>query len=126
LTAEPTVAKLFINAALANNLEVLNFFLSQKVDPNISDEYGNTALHYVASKGKKETAVFLVEHGADIMKPNKIGATPFSFAENNLSVHYYFREVRADQLAKQELLKNSLPPEQSRKTGPVAQRTRIA
>ncbi|MFA6035609.1 MAG: ankyrin repeat domain-containing protein [Candidatus Micrarchaeia archaeon] len=125
--AEPTAAHLFINAALQGNIPVLEFFLSQKVDPNISNEYGNTALHEVARHGKREIAAFLIEHGADLLRKNRAGMTPMDFADNgnNLNVLYYFRQVRAEQLAKQELLKQSMPAAKPSR-GSVAPRTRIA
>jgi ankyrin repeat protein len=53
-----------------------------KVDINIRDANGFTALHHAAARGDNEMIMYLVKHGADVMAVNRAGQTTVDMANS--------------------------------------------
>lgn len=53
-----------------------------KVDVNIRDANGFTALHHAAARGDNEMIMYLVKHGADVMAVNRAGQTTVDMANS--------------------------------------------
>lgn len=51
-----------------------------KVDVNSSNQSGNTALHWASLTGQSECVDYLITKGADVLKENIFGKTPFDEA----------------------------------------------
>ncbi|CAL8124246.1 unnamed protein product [Orchesella dallaii] len=65
-------------AAESGNLTALKYFILRGHDVNVTDEDGNTPLHfavYLSEANTHELVVFLVEHGADLSAPKNFGIT---------------------------------------------------
>uniref|UniRef100_A0A096NU28 Uncharacterized protein n=1 Tax=Papio anubis TaxID=9555 RepID=A0A096NU28_PAPAN len=62
--------------ALTKAVRCAILLLQHGIDPNIPDEYGNTALHYAVYNEDKLMAKALLLYGADIESKNKGGLTP--------------------------------------------------
>ena len=75
----------FVHAVSINNFELVKFFLSEtKINIDITDEFGNTALIKASEKGYMEMVDYLINNGADINYQNKQGLTPaMKAAERN-------------------------------------------
>jgi len=76
-------------AARRGREDVCEFLLTIKndqhkprVDVNIQDEYGVTALSFACIKGHFKVADILIKHGADVNLCNRNGSTPLHFAAN--------------------------------------------
>ena len=56
--------------------------LANGADPNVTDDKGQTPLHFIAQKGVgKNQAEILIEQGADINAPDNTGQTPLDYAK---------------------------------------------
>ena len=56
--------------------------LANGADPNVTDDKGQTPLHFIAQKGiGKNQAEMLVEHGADLNARDDLGQTPLDYAK---------------------------------------------
>ncbi len=53
-----------------------------KVDVNMRDADGFTALHHAAARGDNEMILYLVQHGADVMAVNRAGQTTVDMANS--------------------------------------------
>ena len=53
-----------------------------KVDINIRDANGFTALHHAAARGDNDMIMYLVKHGADVMAVNRAGQTTVDMANS--------------------------------------------
>jgi hypothetical protein len=61
--------------------KTLTFLLSNKADPNMPDEHGNTPLHYaILSRRSPATIEAMLYHRACVHKKNKDGTTPLIIA----------------------------------------------
>jgi ankyrin repeat protein len=59
------------------------YFLEElKVDVNMRDADGFTALHHAAARGDNEMILYLVKHGADVMAVNRAGQTTVDMANS--------------------------------------------
>ncbi len=81
-----------VHAANVNNIQIIKLFLTKtKVDINIEDQLGNTALIKAAEKGYIEIVDYLINNGADINYQNKDGMTAaMKSAEKN---HFYVLKI---------------------------------
>lgn len=61
--------------------------LEHGTDPNIPDEYGNTALHYAIYNEDKLMAKALLLYGADIESKNKVWV--YQFHLQNTEMHSF-------------------------------------
>ena len=56
--------------------------LANGADPNVTDDKGQTPLHFIAQKGVgKNQAALLIEHGADLNVRDDSGQTPVDYAK---------------------------------------------
>ena len=62
-----------------NNSSVATQLIA-RLDLNLTDEYGNTALHIASLKSRYELSMLLLENGADINIRNKEGYSPIDYA----------------------------------------------
>uniref|UniRef100_A0A914CM94 Uncharacterized protein n=1 Tax=Acrobeloides nanus TaxID=290746 RepID=A0A914CM94_9BILA len=64
-----------LSAARENNIDLVRTLLEQCADPNIQDDYGNTALHFPAvnEDDKYLLVELLLGYGADIDSQDKYG-----------------------------------------------------
>src|SRR5207248_802277 len=82
LNSDPSL----LSAARENNTYLVRTLLEQCADPNIKDNYGNTALHLAACNkdDNKFIIKLLLEYGADIDSQDRYGGTSLmKAAENN-------------------------------------------
>ena len=89
----------FTHAASINNFELLKLFLNEtKINIDITDELGNTALINASDKGNLEIVNFLINNGADINYQNKQGLTPAMKAteRNNFYIVKFLLDKNAD------------------------------
>lgn len=75
----------FINAANYRSLEKIDELID-KVDINCQDQYGNTAMHYIARNSDYLLAVFFLEREANVNIQNNEGYTPL-FAAVSTIIH---------------------------------------
>lgn len=54
-----------------------------KMNMDVQDEYGWTALHYASREGQLEAVQFLLKKGANIEIKNNKGETPFDIVKKN-------------------------------------------
>jgi ankyrin repeat protein len=69
-----------IEAIKQDDLKVLEASTGLKELVNEEDDYGYTALHWVAGKGKPEIVKLLLGHGADVLKVGHDRRTPYQIA----------------------------------------------
>ena len=69
-----------VEAARGNNHTVAIALISQKVDVNVSEADGTTALHWAIHNDDVDLARQLIRAGADVHAKNQYGATPMSEA----------------------------------------------
>ena len=69
-------------AAIIDHKAIVEYLLEEgKIQPNETDNAGNTPLHYAASSGATNSAKFLLLYGAKISIRNNDGNTPKQIAE---------------------------------------------
>ena len=74
---------LLILSVKLNNIEISKYLLDSGADPNIENEYGNTALHYAFSNNYYKAADLLSNYGAKENVVNKLGLTPWECINKN-------------------------------------------
>jgi len=71
----------FVQKASEGDVQAVENFLLAGMDPNVTDEKGNTALISTAKEGHLEIVELLLEKGADIEgRDSKFGGTPLIWA----------------------------------------------
>ncbi|WP_024768947.1 ankyrin repeat domain-containing protein [Aquimarina macrocephali] len=93
---------LLILATYNNQLEIVNYLISQKININLSDKSGNTALMGVAFQGHIEIARTLIKNDVKIDQQNYNGATALHFAATfgNKDIADLLIEARANKTIK--------------------------
>jgi uncharacterized protein len=71
------------DAAMKGDLKAVRLLLDQKVDLNVSQADGMTALHWAVRRDDVEMANLLILAGADVEAANRTGATPMYLACTN-------------------------------------------
>ena len=69
-----------IDAVKARSTTALRALLAQKVNVNVTEPDGTTALHWAANQGDAATVDLLIKAGATVKARNRYGATPFGLA----------------------------------------------
>ena len=64
----------------AQRLQVMRLLLLANAPVNYSDFYGETALHHAAREGDAELVSLLISFGADRVRENRKGVTPYQLA----------------------------------------------
>lgn len=70
----------FFNAVKSGDFQEVDAFLNIGMDPNISDDLGNTPLHYAAKKGRDPILLLLLRNNADINAQGKKEWRPLHYA----------------------------------------------
>ncbi|MGB7065806.1 MAG: ankyrin repeat domain-containing protein, partial [Syntrophobacteria bacterium] len=71
----------FVQKAAEGDTQTVEYFLQARMDPNVTDEKGNTALIVAAKDGQLEIVEMLLDKGADIEgRDAKFGGTPLIWA----------------------------------------------
>jgi ankyrin repeat protein len=71
----------FVKKSVERDFEVVELFLDAGIDPNVPDQYGNTALIMATIQGYEDIVDLLLDHGADIKsRDKKFQATPLIWA----------------------------------------------
>lgn len=82
----PTISILILHPLSAcsfGHLEVVQILLDAGADPNAVDNWGFSALHEAAAKGKAEVCLALLRHGGNWKLKNSEGKTPVDLADAN-------------------------------------------
>ncbi len=80
-----------------NSISNINKILSQNIDPNIAERFGNNSIHHAAKLGQARVLELLVEAGGDPTKANHTGQTALIIASrgatrgHSLCVEYLLR-----------------------------------
>lgn len=69
-----------VNAAATNNAADVKVFISKRVNLNVADPQGRTALSFAAQLGNSEIAQLLLDAGATVDLRDKLGNAPLHFA----------------------------------------------
>jgi ankyrin repeat protein len=72
-----------VDAVKEGNVAVVRSLLAQRVDVNVQELDGSTALHWAALRDDVESATLLIRGGADVRAMNEYGVTPLSLACTN-------------------------------------------
>ena len=75
----------FLAAAKAGDLSLIKGFIEEKIDVNVCDEAGITALMCASHHGHKEIVELLIQNGADANAKDVRGMTPLMAASINAS-----------------------------------------
>lgn len=75
-------------AAKKNHVKIMQYLADKKVDLNLKNLDGNTALHFAAMAGNREAVELLIERGADVFARNARGLSAAR------STHFYNYELR--------------------------------
>jgi len=70
------------SAAEENNIRIIDYIISQRVEINKKDIFGRTALMYAASEGNLQVVIKLIDGGADASIEDKRGYTAANYAED--------------------------------------------
>ncbi|EAY22298.1 hypothetical protein TVAG_377770 [Trichomonas vaginalis G3] len=70
----------FYISVIFNIPSLCEYFLSNGININEKDEFGQTTLHIAAQYNSKETAEFLISHGANINEKDNFGKTTLHYA----------------------------------------------
>jgi ankyrin repeat protein len=93
-----------------NNMKekALIMLLEAGAEVAAKDDAGNTAFHWICSRGVLSTATILIEKGADINEPNNQGTTPLMKAcqTGQVTITQKLVALKAD-LAKQDSAGNT-------------------
>eukprot|EP01041_Mallomonas_annulata_P000701 gene701-1342_t len=81
--ALPEMINGFHSACSAGNVDLIIQFLQARIDPNVRNDDGTTALHYACLNGLLGVVRRLVSTGAKINNANEAGLTPFHCAVVN-------------------------------------------
>ena len=65
-----------------DQLEIVRYLISQEVDVNVKESYGDTMLHQAAFHGELEIVEFLYAKGADVNAKNDRGKTALDIAND--------------------------------------------
>lgn len=69
-------------AAMENNIPVVNDLIAKGADVNAKSHYGLTALYCAVWNGNTEVIKILIKNGADVNEKSDNGETPLSLAES--------------------------------------------
>ncbi len=89
MTTTKITEQAFLDAAANGDADALKAGLEQGLKPDVSDQYGNTALMMACARAQAETCKLLLEAGADPDHKNRFGLGPrnwASWAENDASI----------------------------------------
>ncbi len=91
------------------NLELINLLIEKKVDVNVQDNSGVTALHSVARRAQREAVALLIAQGAELNVKDNTGNTPLFYAAVSWPFGY---KVKPENQEVVRLLveKGALPP----------------
>ena len=71
----------FVKMAAEHDFEAVELFLEAGINPDVEDQYGNTAMLMATMQGYDEILELLIDHGADTeVKDTKFQATPLIWA----------------------------------------------
>lgn len=73
----------FLVAAWKNKAGLIQKYVNKKININVSDKQGDTALHYAANFGFAEIAQLLLKNGATVFAQNRFRQTPLHMAASN-------------------------------------------
>jgi ankyrin repeat protein len=106
---------LLSRAALLGRYEIVKYLVSvKKVDVNIADDWGKTALHSAARGNHLRIANFLLEHGADPRARGEDGKLPLHEATNDKLTQFL------ENAATKPRERRSVPVQHQRTPPPVA------
>ena len=96
----PESRPILIDAIGSNSMEMFNYVFARFPDANVADSDGQNALMNACMVGNLEMTQALVEAGADIDQPERLGGTPVSAAafSGNWDIMRYLMEQGADPL----------------------------
>ncbi|PAA66639.1 hypothetical protein BOX15_Mlig023247g1 [Macrostomum lignano] len=81
MAAAPTAARdIFFASVKAGDNRTVYKYLTQNLDPNVSDDQGRTGLHMAALSGHQDVFNTLLSRGADPERSDKQGITPLMCA----------------------------------------------
>jgi ankyrin repeat protein len=69
-----------VDAVKHSDKAAIKVLLPQRIDPNVQDVDGSTALHWASRKDDLDTAAALIKNGANVKAANRYGVTPLSLA----------------------------------------------
>lgn len=69
-----------MNASYNGDIKAVKWALSKGAKPNLTNKYGNSALHYAIKNNKFNVIDALLSHGADVSVINKKGQTALHYA----------------------------------------------